>query len=271
MSKTVIITPSANDLPPGWTIDWFREVLQRAADAWSFPNVPCGVKLVVGEPRSEWRAVPDGTNLVVFRSKAWCHNERCGPTSTYPLRAMAMTSIYPEGSARPPEEADVELNAAGFQVDSAVGGAAKSRWSVPVEPVLIDELGHVLGLRDVCRADWSASGRLAPACSAEDRGRVMFASSVNTRPSTADVAELCRLYPAASTDAVAITEAAPNSIHDVGRGLGVSGGLTAVISLVIVALAVMVARRVRRSLRFFKRPEGDALPNVRFNARHTRC
>src|SRR6266498_2240195 len=240
MLTTVVITPSTNDLPPGWTIDRFREVLQRAADAWSVPKVPCSRKLVVGQPTSEWRATRDGTNLVAFRGKAWCHNERCGPTSTFPLRAMAMTNTYPEGTSAPPEEADVELNAAGFRVASEPG-LAKPRWSVPLEPVLVHELGHVLGLHDVCRAERSASGRpTTSSCRAEDRQSVMFASGLNTRPSTADVAELCRLYPAASTDAVASTEAAPNSIHDLERVQGVSGGLAAVISLVIVALSVMV-------------------------------
>jgi hypothetical protein len=249
MLKTVVITPSTCDLPPGWSIDRFREALQRAADAWSFPNVPCATKLVVGEPQAEWRATRDGKNLVAFRGKSWCHNERCGPSSTFPLRAMAMTSTYPSETSRPPEEADVELNAVSFQLTPGAGGSspASPQWSVPLEPVLVHEIGHVLGLPDVCGAHRRASGRpVITACPAEDRQRVMFAANLNTRPTPADVAELCRLYPTVDTATTAheSTTTAPTG-HDWGGGAW--AGAQLLLSLGIVALAVGMGRRVRRS------------------------
>src|SRR5690242_1966639 len=106
MVTTVVITPSSVELPSGWTAERFREALERAAEAWSHPNVPCGVKLVVTEPRAEWRAARDGTNLVTFRGSSWCHNGRCGPGTTFPLRSTAMTTPYIDGTPRP-SEADV--------------------------------------------------------------------------------------------------------------------------------------------------------------------
>jgi hypothetical protein len=254
--KTVVITPSTSGLPPDWSIDRFREALQRAADSWSFPSVRCGVKLVVGQPQAEWRAVRDGTNLVAFRSKDWCHNERCGPTSTFPLRAMGMTTPYP-GGAGLPEEADVELNAVTFRLagNGDVGKQLHAQWSTPIEPVLVHELGHVLGLPDVCGGERRASGRaVTSACSAQDRQRVMFAANLNAHPAHADVAELCRLYPADGSGAIEVAEATPASGHGVPSGFYAAGSAHALIPLAIVALAIVVARRMRRVVRFFRRP-----------------
>jgi hypothetical protein len=257
MVKTVVITPSASDLPPGWSIDRFREAVQRAADAWSLPNVPCAVKLVVGAPQAEWRATRDGKNLVAFRGQSWCHNQRCGPSSTFPLRAMAMTSTYPAETSRPPDEADVELNAVSFQLTPAGrgGNPESAKWSVPLEPVLVHEIGHVLGLPDVCGAQRRVSGRpVTAACAAEDRQRVMFAANLNARPTPADVAELCRLYPPVDTATIAHESASPAPTgHERGGGAS-GGGAQLLISVAVVALALAVGWRVRRTLASLRLP-----------------
>jgi hypothetical protein len=183
--KTVVLTPSGLDLPAGWSGDAFRDAVQRAAERWSAPNVPCAVKLTVAEPRPVRLAARDGSNVVVMRGRSWCHNDRCGPETTFPQRAAGMTTVYPQGATGVAiEEADVELNAAAFQRPGAL------------ESVLVHEIGHVLGLGDACVAGHRASGRPVIAeCSADERARAMFPSGLKATVGAADVAELCRLYP----------------------------------------------------------------------------
>lgn len=246
MAKTVVITPSTADLPDGWSVGRFREALQRAADAWNDASVACGLKLVVGEPRSEWRAARDGTNLVAFRSRTWCHNERCGPMSTYPRRAMAMTTPYPGGAERP-DEADVELNAVSFRLTAGddVGAPPTEKWSAPIAPVLVHEIGHVLGLADVCGGERRASGRpVTSRCSVEDRQRVMFAANASERPAPADVAELCRLFPPAGAPIIESAPADPAPVP--GSGVGAS----LLLALLAIGLVLVAGRRVRRALRW---------------------
>jgi hypothetical protein len=257
MAKTVVITPSTADLPEGWSVGRFREALQGAADAWNDASVACGVKLVVGEPRSEWRAARDGTNLVAFRSRTWCHNERCSPTSTYPLRAMAMTTPYP-GNAERPEEADVEINAVSFRLTAGddAGVSATPKWSAPIVPVLVHEIGHVLGLPDVCGGERRASGRpVMSGCSAEDRQRVMFAANASERPAPADVAELCRLYQPADARLIESAPAGPAPVP--GSGVGSS----LLLALLAIGLVLVAGRRVRRALRWIS-GRRDAAPSA---------
>jgi len=248
MSKTVVITPSTIELPSGWSVDRFREALQGAADVWNVSGARCGVRVAVGEAKPEWRAAPDGTNLVIFRSRNWCHNGRCGGMSTFPLRSMAMTTPYPADGERP-DEADVELNAATFRFtgDEASGIPANPKWAVPIEPVLVHELGHVLGLPDVCGDDRRASGQpVTSTCKAEDRKRVMFAAGLNQRPAPGDLADLCRLYPAEGTEAVAALPGTPRAIAGGGVGFDL------LLSLVVIGLALTVGRQVRAALRFLE-------------------
>jgi hypothetical protein len=151
--RTIILTPSASELPTGWSAGEFREIIERAAGRWSYPNVPCGVRVVVGEPRSEWRAVQDGTNLVAVRGRSWCHNGRCSAATTYPLRTMGMTTTYPAGATGGAiMEADIEINGVFFQFTDAgaLPDESARKHAVRLESILTHEIGHVLGLGDVC-------------------------------------------------------------------------------------------------------------------------
>jgi hypothetical protein len=197
--RTVVLTPSTSDLPAGWSAEDFRGVIQRAVDLWSYPKIPCGIRVVVDDPRPEWRAVQDGTNLIAVRGHSWCHNGRCGATSTYPLRAMGMTTTYPVGATgRAVTEADIEINGVFFQLADPTHPAdpTSPRRPVPLESVLIHEIGHVLGMADVCGETRTESGRpITSTCSAADRQRAMFASGLHDAPAPADVAALCAIYP----------------------------------------------------------------------------
>jgi hypothetical protein len=249
--KTLVLTPSASELPPGWSAAEFREAIQRAADLWSYPNVPCSLKVTVAEPQREWRASQDGTNLIAVRGHTWCHNDRCGAQSTFPLRATAMTTTYPEGTVgRAVVEADVEINGSAFRFtgpghDPPPAGRG---WAVPLQPVLLHEIGHVLGLGDVCGATRMQSGRpLTSTCSSDDLQRVMFASGRQESLSPGDVAELCRIYP--PEGGVAVQASSGGSPHNL---TGHHAPSVAVIWCLLMLIFVAVLGRIvgrRRSRR----------------------
>ncbi len=151
------------------------------------------VNLSVGAIVNARLAHQDGLNLVVFRPGPWCHNERCGHTTTFPLRAAAMTTTYP-ARATPTlvQEADIELNAANFAWTETDD---QRRPRAPLDAVLVHELGHVLGFEDVCLGD---DGRRTADCSDEERASVMNPGSRKTALTAFDVARLCKAYPPAA-------------------------------------------------------------------------
>lgn len=143
----VVLTPSTF-LPPSLAISEqvFALAIDDAARAWSYPQLPCtSVEIVRGAPASRRLVGEDGINLVVFRSQSWCHNDRCGGPATFPLRAAAMTTVFPPG-ARGAEvrEADVEINAvrAAWLEDQTPGRPT-------LRSVLLHEMGHLLGFPDL--------------------------------------------------------------------------------------------------------------------------
>ncbi len=196
--RVVQLSPSTANVPPGMSLDEWRTTLTAAANAW---NVPCAaVRLEVAPPVQWWRATEDGRTLVVFRRDSWCHNEQCGHLGAFPLRAMGMTSTYPDGArGTAVREADVELNAKTF--DFRWNGSEGRRtegttWSVPLEPILVHELGHVLGLRDACAESHALGSKKGTDCPLVERKRAMYASALLPQPTERDIAELCVLYPA---------------------------------------------------------------------------
>jgi hypothetical protein len=178
------------------SLDQWSASLTAAANAW---NVPCAaVRIEVAEPVQWWRATEDGRNLVAFRRDSWCHNEQCGHLGAFPLRAMGMTTTYPDGArGAAVREADVELNAKTF--DFRWNGSDGKRmegttWSVPLEPILVHELGHVLGLGDACAESHALGSKKASDCPPVERQRVMYASALLPQPTERDIAELCVLH-----------------------------------------------------------------------------
>lgn len=196
--QVITLTPSSTALVPGWSAESYRRALEAAAESWSFPAIECtSVKLVVGPARPIWRVREDGLNLVAFRRGDWCHNERCGPTSTFPTRAMAMTTAYPEGaSGSRVREGDIEINAVSFRFSQGErGGDGPGSWTVPLQAVLVHEIGHVLGLEDVCHAGHGRFTAKGGECSAAEREQAMYAPALLMRPTALDARALCALRP----------------------------------------------------------------------------
>ncbi len=251
--KTVALTPSTHDLPPGWSAGQFRDVVQRAADKWSFPNVPCGVKVTVAEASPVWRATEDGANLIVFRGRTWCHNERCGSQSTFPLRATGMTTTHPRGAiGRAVVEADVEINGTAFTYSGSgvsVPEPTVGKWTAPLDSVLVHEIGHVLGLPDACGTGRRPSGRpITSDCGPDDRLRVMFPIGLRDSLGPKDVAELCLLYPPEGKAAVQI--ATQPIRHGCACEWGAAGNAaSAWLPLVIAIVATFLSPRTKAGRR----------------------
>ena len=253
--KNLVLTPSTHELPPGWSVDQFRDVVQRAADKWTFPNIPCGVKVTVAETSPAWRATEDGTNLIVFRGLTWCHNERCGPQSTFPLRATGMTTTHPKDAiGRAVVEADVEINGVAFRYGGNAGAVPESegvKWSVSLESVLVHEIGHVLGLPDACGTQRRASGRpITSDCASGDRLRVMFPTGLRDTLAPEDVRQLCLLHPADGGGATGTVSGEEIAAHPKRQGCACDLGATvgdgsAWLLMVIAIVATFISRRMR--------------------------
>ena len=199
--SAVLLAPSSYSVPSNIQGAW-RESALFAGQVWSYPDVPCtSVSVRISEISEHWRAVQDGVNLVVFREKAWCHNERCSRTRVFPSNALAMTTVYPEGArGHRVEEADIEINARGFQGEKAKLAVADLR------AILVHEVGHVLGLEDACRASHGVAAPEITQCSPEDRNSVMFAPNRLQRPTEKDILTLCNIYPRSPQTVAATSE-----------------------------------------------------------------
>lgn len=225
--RIVTLTPSDHELPRNLAKPEWAEIVDGVAAAWNEGMPACGVPRIQVAPMTHrWLAEEDGTNLVVFRSREWCHNERCSRTDTYPMRALAMTTTYPAGATGAlVGEADIELGLAAFValgrhqskqgIGGAVAGASLNAQDLPsahglapadlLQRVLLHEVGHVLGLPDVC-ANQPVQSAEVQSCPVDYRERAMYALGLNATPSRGDYESLCHLY--ASNGAASSTTSA---------------------------------------------------------------
>jgi hypothetical protein len=198
------------------TKEW-QQVIEASVAQWNQAlERCCSVRLSVAPEQDRWLAAEDGVNLVVLRQGLWCHNGSCGHTSTFPLDSLAMTTAYPEGATGAlVREADVEVNprmlhaaapdplpkgpilqARATESGIWVFGLPDTNYPVPLESVLVHELGHVLGLGDACVSGHHVGGMpVIVDCPSEQRDRVMFPEARQLQPTAADLAELAQLYP----------------------------------------------------------------------------
>jgi hypothetical protein len=269
--RTWVLTPSSRDLPAGIGKASWSAVLTEAANAW---HTPCAnVRLEVSTPADRWLAERDGVNLFVFREQVWCHNAQCGHTATFPLRAMAMTTVYPEGArGADVAEADVELNASSFEFTIAGAAPCDStytagplpgapKWKVPLKNVLVHEIGHTLGLQDACRQGQRPSGRpVLGDCGPSERNSAMAMGAPLDRPTRDDLIALCNLYPRTTTAQQGLPaperEGAPGSC---AFSAGHPGNVVAVTAA--AALVYVARRRMLRLLRCTQSRKHSAAAN----------
>lgn len=214
VARNITLTPSLHGLTGSLPARDWQAIVAAAAAHWNDAlESCCNVRLTVAAAQNRWVAAEDGVNLIVLRQGLWCHNERCGHTSTFPPNALAMTTIYPEGAkGANHREADVEVSGKMLHAvapdtlpEELVSQAlvtANGVWIIappnsdsPVllESVLVHEIGHVLGLSDTCGSH--DSGGFFRDCSPKQTNRVMFPDAHQLRPTNADVLEAQLLYP----------------------------------------------------------------------------
>lgn len=196
--RTIAVTPSRSRLLPQLPEGQWYATIERSVSSWNAAlEGCCGVRLSVAAPVERWLAVQDGVNLVVLRSGSWCHNERCGHTATFPLRALGMTSSYPEGAQGGQiAEADIEVNGTNLDISTLAIRYSDNIEPVPLQAVITHELGHLLGLKDACQHHYLISGKpILNECPPEEQNRVMFATARKLVPSSADLRELALVHP----------------------------------------------------------------------------
>jgi hypothetical protein len=240
--RSLVLIPSTYDLPDGLSPSEWQSNVAAAAASWNAVLSTCSdLRLEVGAATRERLAVDDGQTVLIFRTRAWCHNDRCSSQSTYPLNTMAMTSTYPErATGALVRGADVEFNGKALRRNAPANGATTTnggewkffapdgRLAGGLQTVVLHELGHVLGLSDHCGTGSCVS--TAPA-------GIMLAGWGTGEISEHDVAEVCGLH---------------------GRRSGCSGGcaigtragdeLTPVVLIGIAMLRLRRRKRVTRLL-----------------------
>ncbi len=140
--------------------------------AWSEALSGCsGPRLRVGPPRGAGVAREDGYNVVSVSCRRWCPAD-APSLACYDPQTQAITHLRPRDDRAGPRageirEADVEINGVDFRwsKDGDVPGTRSLR------AVLAHELGHVLGLDEVCS---DRVGRGRPPCDAWMKTSVMY-------------------------------------------------------------------------------------------------
>ena len=215
--RNIAVIPSLSGLQRVIPTKEWQQVIEASVARWNHAlEHCCSVRLIVAPGENRWLATEDGVNVIVLRQGLWCHNETCGHMSTFPMDTLAMTTAYPEGAhGAQVREADVEVNPRMLHVVAAdffpkgstlraqatasgiwVYGPPDTHYPVPLEAVLVHELGHMMGLSDVCVRDHSAGGMLdIGECPTAQRDSVMFPDAHQLQPTDADLEQLAQIYP----------------------------------------------------------------------------
>lgn len=158
------------------------EVLIRsltvAAEHWNVALRGCRApKLRVGRLNRHPTVTRNNVNQVTLRTNHWCPDGSEDVLHCYDKQKTALTNSYLalDGSEHV-VEADVELNGVGYGWTT---GDEEGKFNL--ERILTHELGHVLGLGEVCRSPQEATARPLPGCDAlEVQRSVMFPGMFRT-------------------------------------------------------------------------------------------
>jgi len=203
-----------------------RTAIQAALAAWSYPIVGCTkleLKLVTDTAGMVPQVANDMRPQLIFRTDRWCDGMNCHDPA-----GLAVTSVFARASDGTIVDVDIELNAVNHRWTMIpAGGVNPLPGARDLSNVLAHELGHLLGLSEVCIAGPSSPtsprdhlGNPVPPCAnapAELREATMFPElppdDTGKRTLAADdILGVCALFPrnpAAAQDAGA--DAAPDS------------------------------------------------------------
>ena len=104
-----------------------------------------------------------------------------------------MTTIHDGSLSDSVAEADVELNAVAFDWSSTPASNVNARPVVPLVPLLIHEIGHILGFEDTCGSRHDAHH--STQCSRDELASVMLSGSGREQLTAWDVERLCARFP----------------------------------------------------------------------------
>ena len=204
--RTFVVTPSRSGLYGLLPRQDWQALVARSVDSWNQELARCcSVRLSLAPAVDRRLAEQDNLNLVILRRGPWCHNERCGKASTFPLTVLGMTNTYPKDAVGAQvREADIEINATHVHHSPGAGWVLAlpgSDREVSLQAVVTHEIGHLLGLRDACGDHYGRTGRIVrDACPEAQRSRVMFGPAQLLVPAATDLRELSEIYPPESPE-----------------------------------------------------------------------
>lgn len=259
-----------------------RTAIQAAVAAWSYPIVSCTtleLKLVTDTAGMAPQVANDMRPQLIFRTDRWCDGMNC-----HNPESLAITTVFARASDGTILDADIELNAVNHRWTMIpAGGVNPLPGARDLSNVLAHELGHFLGLSEVCAGPGTPAsardhlGNPVPQCAnapAELREATMFhdlpPDDTSKRTLAADdILGVCALFPRypaqdAGADGSADGQGGPDTAPGMvpppdaggpvmpGAGEGCdcrigSGGAPTPGWLVVALLAILAQRRrVRR-------------------------
>jgi len=254
------------DLTAMMTTEEILGAVDAAATTWSNGGDACTyLQISVSSSTGPTpHANNDGANNVIFRSANWCKlmaNGACDPAVPYDPAALALTSVSASTSTGTIRDADIEVNATQFSWADLVTHSELRGGGQPfhdLQNAVTHEMGHLIGLDHTCYlqppAPLDNNGIPIPDCqdaSPDVLATTMFPSAnpgdIDKRTLAPDDQQaVCDIYPADQDPMVCMPMAKSSGCSWATAGARGSG---AVLSLVVVGMALVLAARTRKRRR----------------------